>query len=78
MVKGQKSRDSYIILEALTFTIEAFEKLPIEYRPSNSIADMKRLVDVLVKRDVTLAQAQSLARRRLEVILTGKIKPMQR
>jgi hypothetical protein len=78
MVKAQKSRDGYIILEALTFTIEAFEKLPLEYRPSNNIADMKRLVDVLVKRDVTLAQAQSLARRRLEVILTGKIKPRQR
>jgi hypothetical protein len=78
MVKPNPARDGYVILEALTFAIEAFEKLPLEFRPSNNIADMKRIVDTLVKRDLTLAQAQKLARRRLEVIMTGKLTPRQR
>ena len=78
MVKPSPSRDGYVILEALTFAIEAFEKLPLEFRPSKNIADMKRIVDTLARRDVTLAQAQNLARRRLEVIMTGKLTPGQR
>ena len=77
-LQDQTRRDAYVMLEALTFTIEAFERLPIEFRPNNNIADMKRLVDKLVKQDVTLGHAQSLARRRLEVILTGRITPTQR
>jgi len=65
-------RDAYIIVEALTFTIEALENLPIEHRPDNNISDMKRLVDHFVKQGASVAQAQSLARRRLRVILGSK------
>jgi hypothetical protein len=72
------SRDTYVVLEALTFAIEAFERLPIEFRPKRSISDLKRLVDGLVRHDVTLAQAQSLALRRLEVIANGNAVPRSR
>jgi hypothetical protein len=71
----QSYRDSYVILEALAFTIEAFQRLPIEHRPDNDVADMKRLVDKLVKQDGTLSHAQLLARRRLEIILRDRITP---
>jgi hypothetical protein len=30
-------RDAYIMVEALTFTIEAFSGLPIEHRPDNNM-----------------------------------------
>ena len=30
-------RDAYIIVEALTFAVEALSKLPIEFRPDNNI-----------------------------------------
>jgi hypothetical protein len=38
-------RDSYLLVEALTFTVEAPSGLPIELRPDHNIADMKRLVE---------------------------------
>jgi len=39
------ARDAYIMVEALTFTIEALSGLPIELRPDNNITDMKRLIE---------------------------------
>jgi hypothetical protein len=63
-------RDTYLMVEALTFTIEAFSGLPVEFRPDNNITDMKRLLGELVKQDASLAQSQVLARRRLENVLT--------
>jgi len=42
-------RDTYLLVEALTFTVEALSGLPIELRPDNNVADMKRLVGELVK-----------------------------
>jgi hypothetical protein len=62
-------RDTYIIVEALTFTVEALSGLPIEVRPDNNIADMKRLVEKFVKHDARLAQSQLIARRRLGYVL---------
>jgi hypothetical protein len=59
-------RDTYILVEALTFTIEALSGLPIELRPDNNIADMKRLVEEFVKHNAGLAQSQLIARRRLQ------------
>ena len=47
--KDLTGRDAYVIVEALTFTIEALSGLSIEHRPDNNIADMKRLVDDFVK-----------------------------
>jgi hypothetical protein len=44
--KDVTSRDAYIIVEALTFAVEALSKLPIEYRPDNNIADMMRLLTI--------------------------------
>jgi hypothetical protein len=58
------------MVEALTFTIEAFSGLPVEFRPDNNITDMKRLLGELVKQDASLAQSQVLARRRLKNVLT--------
>jgi hypothetical protein len=40
-------RDTYLLVEALTFTVEAPSGLPIELRPGHNIADMKRLVEEL-------------------------------
>ena len=68
-------RDAYIMVEALSFTIEALSGLPIELRPDNNITDMKRLLDELVKHDGGLAQFQSLARRKLENVLKFSPKP---
>ena len=66
-------RDTYLLVEALTFTIEALRGLPIELRPDNNIADMKRLVENFVKHDGGLAQSQLIARRRLgHVLAYGK------
>jgi hypothetical protein len=62
-------RDTYIIVEALTFAVEALSKLPIEFRPDNNIEDMKRLIDARVKQDATLGQAQQIAQRRLAMLL---------
>jgi hypothetical protein len=39
-------------LRATKPAVEAPSGLPIELRPDNNIADMKRLVEVFVKRDV--------------------------
>jgi hypothetical protein len=44
-------RDTYLLVEALTFTVEALGALPIEVRPDNNIGDMKRLVEKFVKYD---------------------------
>ena len=68
-------RDAYVIVEALTFTIEALSGLPIEHRPDNNIADMKRLVDDFVKQDVTLSVSQSIAHNRLANVLKYVEKP---
>jgi ABC-type ATPase with predicted acetyltransferase domain len=62
-------RDSYLLVEALTFMSEALSGLPIELRPDNNIADMKRLVEKFVKQDAGLAQSQLIARRRLDHVL---------
>ena len=48
-------RDTYIIVEALSFTVEALSGLPIELRPDNNITDMKRLVETFVKHDFGLS-----------------------
>jgi hypothetical protein len=58
--KEVTGRDAYIMVEALTFAVEALGKLPIEFRPDNNIADMMRLIDDLVIKDATLAQAQAM------------------
>jgi hypothetical protein len=62
-------RDAYILVEALTFAVEALSKLPIEFRPDSNIDDMKRLLDARVKQDATLGQAQHIAQRRVEALL---------
>jgi len=64
-------RDAYLIVEVLTFSVEALGRLPIEYRPDN-IADMMRLIDEFVKQDATLAQAQTIAQRRLAILLAQR------
>jgi hypothetical protein len=68
--KDITGRDNFILVEALSFAIEAFSGLPIEFRPDNNIADMKRILDELVKQDTNLAQSQLLARRKLDQVLT--------
>ena len=67
--KDLTGRDAYVMVEALTFTIEALSGLPIEHRPDNNIADMKRLLDDFVKGDASVALHQSIARKRLENVL---------
>jgi hypothetical protein len=62
-------RDTYLLVEALTFTVEALSGLPIELRPDNNIADMKRLVEEFAKHDAGLARSQLIARRRLAHVL---------
>jgi hypothetical protein len=59
----------YLLLEAVTFAVEALSGLPIELRPDNNIADMKRLVEEFVKHDAGLAHSQMIARRRLGYVL---------
>ena len=73
--KDLTGRDAYIIVEALTFTIEALSGLPIEHRPDNNIADMKCLVDDFVKQDATLSVSQSIAQNRLANVLKYVEKP---
>jgi hypothetical protein len=68
-------RDNYILVEALSFTIEAFRGLPIEVRPDNNITDMKLILDELVKQDAALSQSQLLARRKLDQVLTHVPRP---
>jgi hypothetical protein len=43
------------LVEALTFKVEAVSCPPIELRPDNNVADMKRLVEEFVKQDAGLA-----------------------
>ena len=62
-------RDAFIIVEALTFAVEALSKLPIEFRPDSDIEDMKRLIDELIKEDAAVAQMQMIAQRRLAALL---------
>jgi len=69
------ARDAYIMVQALTFTIEALSGLPIELRPDNNITDMKRRIEDFVKQDVNLAQSQIIARRRLQNVLTYVARP---
>jgi len=73
--KDLTGRDAYVMVEALTFTIEALSGLPIEHRPDNNIVDMKRLLDDLVMRDASVALHQSIARKRLENVLKYPPKP---
>ena len=49
-------RDTYLLVEALTFTVEALSGLPIELWRDNNIADMKRLVQDFVEHDLGLAR----------------------
>ena len=63
-------RDTYLLVEALTFAVEALSGLPIEFRPDNNIKDMKRLLDGLIKQDANLAQSQWHARRKVDQVLT--------
>ena len=67
--KEVTGRDAFIIVEALTFAVEALSKLPVEFRPDNNIDDMKRLIDASVKQDATLGKLQQLAQRRLAMLL---------
>ena len=67
--KDLTGRDAYVMVEALTFAIEALSGLPIEHRPDNNIVDMKRLLDDIVKGDASVALHQSIARKRLENVL---------
>jgi hypothetical protein len=69
------ARDAYIMVESLTFTIEALSGLPIELRPDNNITDMKRLIEDFVKQDANLAQSQIIARRRHQNVLTYVARP---
>jgi hypothetical protein len=62
-------RDTYVLVEALSFTVEALSELPIELRPDNNIAEMKRLIEEFVKHDAGLAEVQKIARRRLGTCL---------
>jgi hypothetical protein len=64
--KNVTGRDN--LVEALSFTIEAFSNLPIEFRPDNDITDMKLLLNELVKHDTALAQYQLLTQRLLRPI----------
>ena len=70
--KDLTGRDAYVMVEALTFTIEALSGLPIEHRPDNNIADMKQLVDAFVRHDASLAVSQKIARDRLAKVLNQK------
>lgn len=63
--KDLTGRDTYVMIEALTFTIEALSRLPIEHRPQSNIVDMKCLLDDFVKGDASIALHQSIARKRL-------------
>ena len=63
-------RDSYLLVQALSFTIEAFSGLPLELRPQNNITDMKLILDALIKQDANLAEFQMIARRKLEQVVT--------
>ena len=64
-------RDGYILVEALSFAIEALSALPFEFRPDSNIIDMKRILDGLIKQDAALAGPQWLARRKVEQVLTN-------
>jgi hypothetical protein len=73
--KNITGRDGFIVVQALTFTIEAFSGLPIEFRPDNNIADMKRIVDEMVKQDASLASSQLAAGRKLDQVLAHIRRP---
>ena len=68
--KDITGRDSYLLVQALSFTIEAFSGLPIELRPDNNITDMKLILDALIKQDAKLAEFQMIARRKLGQVLS--------
>jgi hypothetical protein len=63
-------RDRYLLVQALSFNIEAFSGLPVEWRPENNITDMKLILDALIKQDANLAEFQMIARRKLEQVVT--------
>ena len=66
-------RDRFIVVEALAFAVKALSRLPIELRPDNNIADMKRLIAEYVKSDAGLGQVQQIAHRRLGLVLAHKV-----
>jgi hypothetical protein len=70
--KEVTGRDTYLIVEALTFAVEALSKLPVEFPPDSNIKDMKRLIDEARKQEATLSQAQKIAQRRLSILLAGR------
>ena len=53
-------RDTYLLVEALTFTVEARSGLPIELRPDHNVADMKRLVKEFVKHGAVTSRPSSV------------------
>ena len=63
-------RKNYLIAEALSFTIEAFRRLPIEHRPDNNIADMEQLLTAMTDRAIQETYI-SIARRRLHSLLSS-------
>jgi hypothetical protein len=67
--KEVTGRDAYIMVEALTFAVEALSKLPIELRPDSNIDDMKRLIEEALRQEASLAQAQLIAHRRLAMLI---------
>jgi hypothetical protein len=68
--KDITGRDGYLLVQALSFTIEAFSGLPVDLRPDNNITDMKLILDALIKQDVKLAEFQMIARRKLGQVLS--------
>src|SRR5258708_20062377 len=62
-------RDGYILVEALSFAIEALSALPFEFRPDSNIIDMKRILDGLIKQDAALAGPHCLPRPKTEPLL---------
>jgi hypothetical protein len=67
--KDVTGHDAYIIVEALTFAVEALSKLPIEFRPTDNIEDMKRLIEELIKEDAAVAKLQMIAQQRLAALV---------
>ena len=62
-------RRQYLLAEALTFTIEAFERLPQLFRPENHITDLKKLLDAMHPTNISHLQWEA---RRYADILQGK------
>jgi hypothetical protein len=68
--KNTVGREGYILVEALTFTIEALGVLPAEFPADNNITEMRRILDGLLKQDANFGRSQWLARHKLDRVLT--------